>query len=45
MRYNTIQKIRKSLGRRRRKLTFTAFLLGDLPIGVTDDGKNAKNFG
>jgi hypothetical protein len=32
---NKTQKIRKSLGRRERQLTFTPFLLGDIPIGIT----------
>ena len=32
---NKIQKIRKSLGCRGRQLTFTPFLFGDIPIGVT----------
>jgi len=32
---NKTQKIRKSLGRRERQLTFTPFLLGDISIGVT----------
>jgi hypothetical protein len=39
------QKIRNSLSRRGRHLTFTAFLFGDLAMGVTNGEKNAKNFG
>jgi hypothetical protein len=36
---NTTQKIRKSLGRRGRQLTFVAFLFGALPKGVTMEKK------
>jgi hypothetical protein len=39
---NTIQKISKSLGRRGIHLTFTAFLFGDLPAGVTMGKKMLK---
>jgi hypothetical protein len=42
--HSKIRKIRKSLGREGRQLTFAAFLFGDLLYRSTY-GKNAKDFG